>query len=136
MLTYLIDDDIISLYLAEHVLLLEDFDSDIQLFQTAEAALNALVEHLPTRVPQVIFLDLNMPLMDGWGFLQALEPYVSVLQQRCRIYILTSSLLLEDTVQAQQYPLVAGVLCKPLDATEVQAIKALLQDTIGNSIPR
>jgi CheY-like chemotaxis protein len=136
MLTYLIDDDVISLYLAEHVLLLEEFASDMQLFPTAEAALNALVEHLPTQVPQVIFLDLNMPIMDGWGFLEALEPYVPVLQQRCRIYILTSSLLLDDTVRAQQHPLVAGVLCKPLDAAEVQAIKALLQDTIGDSLPR
>jgi len=136
MLTYLIDDDVISLYLAEHVLSLEDFASDIQLFPTAETALNALVEHLPAQVPQVIFLDLNMPIMDGWGFLEALEPYVPVLQQRCRIYILTSSLLLDDTVRAQQYPLVAGVLCKPLDTAEVQAIKALFQDTIGDSLPR
>lgn len=136
MRTYLIDDDVISLYLAEQVLQLEDFTTDIQLFSTAEAALNSLVEHLPTQVPQVIFLDLNMPTMDGWRFLQALEPYVPVLQHRCRIYILTSSLVLADTVRAQDYPLVAGVLYKPLDAAEVQAIKALLQKAIEDGLPR
>ena len=126
MLTYLIDDDFISLYLAEQVLELEGFSTDMQLFSSADTALSDLVEHLPTRVPRVIFLDLNMPTMDGWEFLQALEPYVAALQGRCHIYILTSSLALTDTARAQDYPLVAGVLYKPLDSAEVQAIKALL----------
>jgi CheY-like chemotaxis protein len=104
MLTYLIDDDVIGLYLAEQVLRLEDFATDIHLFPTAEAALCSFVAHLPTQVPQVIFLDLNMPLMDGWGFLQALESYLPMLQPQCRIYILTSSLILADTVPSQLQP--------------------------------
>jgi len=129
MLTYLIDDDFISLYLAEQVLRLANFTTDIRPFATAEAALHALLAQLPTQVPRVIFLDLNMPNMDGWGFLQALEPHVAVL--RCCIYILTSSLVLADTARAQDYPLVAGVLYKPLDAAELQAIKALLLEKRG-----
>jgi CheY-like chemotaxis protein len=136
MRTYLIDDDMISLYLAEQVLQLEDFATDMQLFSTAEAALHSLVQHLPSQVPQVIFLDLNMPTMDGWGFLQALEPYVPVLQHRCHIYILTSSLVLADTVRAQDYSLVAGVLNKPLDIAEVQAIKGLLQEAFEKGLPQ
>ncbi|MVN74775.1 response regulator [Hymenobacter sp. HMF4947] len=128
MLTYLIDDDFISLYLAEHVLRIEDFTTDILLFSTAETALSSLVENLAEQVPRVIFLDLNMPTMDGWGFLQALEPYVAALLGRCRIYILTSSLLPSDRARAQEYPLVSGMLHKPLDAAELPAIKALLQE--------
>lgn len=128
-MTYLIDDDSISLYLAEQVLRLADFTADIRPFPTAEAALSSLVGHLPTQVPRVIFLDLNMPTMSGWDFLQALEPYAAALRGRCHIYVLTSSLVLADTAQAQDYTLVSGVLYKPLDVVELQAIKALLQET-------
>jgi hypothetical protein len=48
MRTFLIDDDFISLYVAEHVLRLEAFAADIQLFTTGEAALSALAAHLPS----------------------------------------------------------------------------------------
>jgi CheY-like chemotaxis protein len=131
MLTYLIDDDLISLYVAEHVLRTEGFTEDIELFTTAEAALCSLAAQLPTQLPRVMFLDLNMPVLDGWDFLQALEPYAMALQGRCHIYILTSSLALADIAKAQDYPLVSGVLNKPLAAADVHAIKARLQPTTG-----
>lgn len=134
MLTYLIDDDPISLYVAEHVLRTEDFTADIQLFTTAEEALSFLLAHLPTQLPKVIILDLNMPLMDGWEFLQALEPYASTLLGCCHIYILTSSLTRADTARAQDNPLVSGVLYKPLEAKEIRAIKAQLLQTIREEL--
>jgi CheY-like chemotaxis protein len=136
MRTFLIDDDFISLYVAEHVLRLEAFAADIQLFTTGEAALSALAAQLPTQPPRVIFLDLNMPVMDGWNFLQALAPYAPALQNRCHIYILTSSLAFADTAKARDYPLVAGVLTKPLAAADVLDIKARLLPATEQEPPR
>lgn len=126
MLTYLIDDDNISLYLTEQVLRMEDFATDIRTFLAAEEALAVLVAGLPAELPAVIFLDLNMPVMDGWGFLDALGPHAPALHGRCRIYILTSSLAPADTAKAQGCALVAGIIHKPLDEDEVRAIRAQL----------
>ncbi len=124
MLIYLIDDDFISLFLTEQILLTEGLAADIVPFDSAPAALAALLPRLGTCVPQVILLDLNMPVMDGWAFLQALEPHAAALQGRCRVYVLTSSLAHADTARARAHPLVAGIFHKPFDGDAVRAILA------------
>ena len=78
-------------------------------------------------MPEVIFLDLNMPAMNGWQFLDALAPYADQLRDRCHIFVLTSSLALADMEKAQTYDLVAGLIHKPIDRGEIRAIRAQLQ---------
>ena len=131
MKTYLIDDDSLSLFLAEHLLRLENFASTIHSFQSAEEALVALLAP-GADLPQIIFLDLNMPGMNGWQFLEALAPHQAALRGHCYIYILTSSLALSDLEKSTQYGLVTGLIHKPLDRAELRTIKeqlALDQDS-------
>ena len=127
MLTYLIDDDPISLYLAEQVLLNEGLDTEIQLFGAAQEALVSLLTGLAIAPPRLILLDLNMPLMDGWQFLDALAPHAAALRRSgCHLYILTSSLATADLAKVRQYDLVRAIIHKPIGESEVQAIKARL----------
>lgn len=128
MLTYLIDDDPTSLFLTEQMLRLGGFQSPILSFSEAAGALAHLLPRLLTESPQVILLDLNMPCMDGWQFLDALTPYAALLQGCCQLYLLTSSLALADTARARSYPLIAGVIHKPLDEDEVRALLARCPD--------
>ena len=121
MLTYLIDDDTVSLFLTEQMLRLEGFVAPILPFTGAEAALAHLLPRLVTEPPEFIFLDLNMPVMDGWGFLDALAPHAAALQGWCRIYLLTSSLALVDKEKAREYALVQGIIHKPLDEESIRA---------------
>lgn len=126
--TYLIDDDAIGLYLTEQLLEIDDFSGSISSFLSAQEAFGALQRGLPETVPQVIFLDLNMPVMNGWEFLDALAPYENHLLGRCHIYVLTSSLALSDMARAKAYPLVCGVIHKPISSPEIEAIRAQIAE--------
>jgi CheY-like chemotaxis protein len=123
MLTYLIDDEYIGRFVAEQVLRQAGFAAPIHSFAQAEEALYSLVSHLPTEVPELILLDLNMPLMNGWDFLEALRPHAAALAGRCQLYILTSSLALTDTTRAKDFDFVRGIIHKPLDEDEVLGIQ-------------
>jgi CheY-like chemotaxis protein len=126
--TYLIDDDHISNFLTEKALKREGFSNNIASFLSGEEAFAFLVENLAAQIPDVVFLDLNMPVMNGWEFLEALKPYEDQLTGRCHIYILTSSLALSDTARSKDYALVSGLIHKPLDREDIQTILSQLED--------
>ena len=124
MLTYLIDDDHISLYLTEQVLRIEGFSTEIHAFTGVQDALASFVPRIADGdLPQIVLLDLNMPVLNGWQFLDALRPYESTLLNRCHIYLLTSSLAQADTVKAREYPLVTGIVHKPIDEDDLRTIE-------------
>ena len=130
MLTYIIDDDNVSLFLTEQILKLEGLITEVRSFTSAEAALACLLRHL-TAPPELILLDLNMDVVDGWGFLAELEPYQADLQGCC-IYFLTSSLAPADIAKARDYTCVAGIIHKPLGEADVVAIQARLRVIAAN----
>lgn len=124
----IIDDDEISLFLTEAILEEEGLAREYQGYQFAQDALDAIVKGLEAgTVPEIIFLDLNMPIMSGWRFLDLLLPYQSQLQGKCKVYILTSSVDVEEKEKAEGYTLVEGFLHKPLEESAVQQIKKSCQ---------
>ena len=127
MKTYIIDDDKISIYLTRHLLKTAGFSEDIAFFLSAEEALQTLLKNIGNHMPRVIFLDLNMPGMSGWDFLDALAPYKYQLLGQCRIYILTSSLDLADMAKSEEYELVNGFIHKTISQENIQVILAEME---------
>ncbi|SNC60511.1 Response regulator receiver domain-containing protein [Hymenobacter gelipurpurascens] len=121
--TVLIDDDSTSIFLMKLLLERENFSETITAFQSAQEALEYLQNALPDQLPHVILLDLNMPVMNGWQFLDALRPEAPELLGNCRIYILTSSLAHTDRARAEQNPLVTRLIHKPLDRKQLDGIR-------------
>ncbi|OUJ75138.1 response regulator [Hymenobacter crusticola] len=132
MQTLLIDDDFISVFLTEKLLKREGMGEAVRSFQVPQEAVSYLRQTLPDHPPELILLDLNMPLMSGWDVLEALRPYETELLERCFVYILTSSLALSDTARAKEFAVVTGLIHKPLDSNQVRAIHAQVVERRAN----
>ncbi len=122
MKVFLIDDDRLSVFVTQHLLSLEENIGEINTFLSAKDTLDALFNGGESQFPDIIFLDLNMPIMDGWDFLDALEPIKSSLQDKCKIFILTSSLDTSDTEKIKDYPMVSYLIHKPIRREDIHFI--------------
>lgn len=98
-------------------------DAHIDLFTEPEVALQNIKKaySLPQMLkPTVLFLDINMPSMTGWEFLEEFRNFGEEVQKQFAIYILTSSVDERDKEKAESDPLVSGFFSKPLTMNTVQ----------------
>jgi two-component system, chemotaxis family, chemotaxis protein CheY len=127
---YIIDDDEISIFLTETFLDVEHFSKEYRGYLSAQKALDDLIYDLENKrfnsLPDIVFLDLNMPFMSGWDLLDTLDPYIDDLKDKCRFFILTSSVDVLELKKADDYPLVAGALQKPLEDGSLEKLKNIL----------
>ncbi len=73
--------------------------------------------------PELILLDLNMPVMGGWEFLEHFATNYPAFAQNVKIYILSSSINPTDKERAGREPLVSGFLSKPLEDAQLEKLK-------------
>ncbi|MCM8568766.1 response regulator [Gramella jeungdoensis] len=75
-----------------------------------------------TSLPSVILLDINMPAMDGWQFIELLQDSYPSLFSKCDIYIVTSSIAYSDKEKMEDLPGLAGFLSKPINVDKLVEI--------------
>lgn len=125
-----IDDDPITLMLCEKVIIKASFSNEIITAQNGEEALhyfNTLkytnTENQLKRHPQLIFLDLNMPIMGGWEFLDYFKSEAFSEFKDIKIIILSSTVDPEDREKSKTYPMVIDFLSKPITLTMLEYLK-------------
>lgn len=126
MKVFIIDDEQVSLFLTQRMLVLEGGvkGNDIHTFLSGREALSVLSSCRQADYPDALLLDLDMPEMDGWQFLDALAPAEERFLKNCSIYILTSSLNPADEERAGQNPLISGFFEKPISAENARLFSA------------
>lgn len=119
----IIDDDPIFLMLAKRLISLNKFSDVIFEYKDGHEAYLALkqMHDQGEQMPDVIFLDINMPIWDGWDFLD--EIVKLELQHIFEIYLVSSSTSPYDREKAESYPSIKRFLTKPL---EIEVLKSIL----------
>ncbi|HMZ46578.1 MAG TPA: response regulator [Chitinophagaceae bacterium] len=112
----LIEDDAITIMLCERILRLNNFAETIITKQNGQEAIEFIQELIQYNkpIPEICFLDINMPIMNGWDFLNEFEKIKMQLGTPMQIYILSSTANPEDFIKATTFKTVTGTLPKPL----------------------
>ena len=121
----LIDDNPIDLQVCKMVFTKTQPDIEFKIFENGFTAMHWMNENEHTLVKEennILLLDLNMPVMDGWGFLNYFEKLVSEIKNRTSIYILTSTIDPADIKRAEQFPSVKQFFTKPLSNKMIRSI--------------
>ena len=116
----LIDDDDINNYINIRLLNKMDLVNDIATVHNGDQAIRYIdsIQEKGGNLPQLILLDLSMPVMDGFDFLSAFEKMEFPNKESISIAILTSSIYSKDLSRLKEFN-IAGVLNKPLTYKQI-----------------
>jgi CheY-like chemotaxis protein len=117
---WIIDDDKILTYVLQRIMGSVDSIENIEIFQNGKEAINQLsiIKKNPESLPDIILLDLNMPIMDGWQFLDEFEKIN--IDKKITLYIVSSSIDVQDHNKAKSYKAVADFLIKPIGKKQIE----------------
>ncbi|SDR73370.1 response regulator [Gramella sp. MAR_2010_147] len=119
----IIDDDPIFVFGTKKIMKLANFCDNFMVFHNGEDAikhLEPIIKSNQPSLPDVILLDLNMPIMDGWQFLDEFTAIPCT--KEIIIYIVTSSIDPHDVAKASEYDKVSNYLIKPISSQKLQEL--------------
>lgn len=112
----LVDDDPIANMISTKIIE-RTFSGSVIAFPGAQQALDQIKEWWPEEGPELpvaIFLDINMPHMDGWEFLREFEKLPDHITEKCMVAMLTSSIDVDDIEKSKRFRMVREFISKPL----------------------
>lgn len=113
----IVDDNVIDQMITSRILKVNYTYGEIVTMMSAAEALDYLDDHInePALLPNLILLDLDMPSINGFGFLERFNKYANSIKMICSIVVLTASQVENDIARVKSHPDVVKLIAKPLD---------------------
>ncbi|CAM2966726.1 response regulator [Flavobacterium frigoris] len=121
---WVIDDDAIYQIIITKIIQKTALFSAISSFRDGKEGIVALINTIENKelLPDIILLDINMPVMDGWEFMEEMGMLQSLKNENISVYIASSSIAIEDRNKSKKYPAILGYLSKPISLNDIELI--------------
>ena len=125
---FVVDDDDIYQFTIKVTLRSIPAVQSTSTFADGAEALEYIVVHQneEDKLPDIIFLDINMPVMDGFQFMEEFVELLPSLQKSIKVYMVSSSMDPKDIKKAKRFEEISDYLIKPLNSKDIKEIIAKL----------
>lgn len=123
----LVDDNDTDNFISKRIIEITKFSDNVIVKNSGKSALDYLFENeeSPDSIPDIIFLDINMPIVDGFVFLYEYEKFNNSIKDKCRVIILSSSDNKRDIDKIINNDFVIKFVTKPLTEKTLEEIREL-----------
>lgn len=124
-LVMLVDDNETDNFISKRIIEITQFSKRVEVKNSGKAALEYIKENEknPDNIPSLIFLDINMPIVDGFVFLYEFEKFSELVRNKCKVIILSSSDNKRDIDKIINNNHVIKFITKPLTEVSLEEIK-------------
>lgn len=128
----LVDDNDTDNFISKRIIEITGFSSNVIVKNSGKLALQYLEQNQnnPASLPDVIFLDINMPIVDGFVFLFEFDLFADVVKNKCKIVILSSSNNKKDIAKIVDNSHVIKFVTKPLTEKALEEVKDALSKKV------
>lgn len=118
---WIVDDDPIYQIIANKIVQRSAMFSEVTTFKNGKEAIDTVHLALESKntIPDIILLDINMPVMDGWEFMEELSAVKPKIEKEFSVYIVSSSIAVEDKSKSKKYTDILGYISKPISVDDL-----------------
>ena len=117
----IVDDDRIFVFGLSKLMEMNSFSDELLVFLNGQEALDYILPLVdtPERIPDVILLDINMPVLDGWQFMDEFVRLKPRINKQITIYMVSSSVSELDINKAKSYAEISDYVVKPMRSDDL-----------------